>query len=390
MPKTLIFVASHRRHTKVADRLLGALAAHRKIELFSFDRGAVDHTVYSDPNVSHTSLGRITNGIAASRFFALARATWILYRAKRRIKDSDTIVLVDTLDLLVISWLCGLTRLPTVYDVSDIRPLQSSKSTLGRATRLIERLALKRVNLLVVTSPWFYWEYFACWQRFPNSALLIENKVGAGSVNHGSRPAFTNRIAWNGLLRCRVSANVLLDCLTASPMSLNPPLHLSLHGLLGGLGKVGPKLLKLPSCSYTGLYDPESLGALLSRSSFVWAVDFADGENSKWLLPNRLYEALAAGVPLIAVDGTATAEVVRRHSIGIVLPECTSEAVIRALENCNRETYELWLTNVNALQSRAVRGNEWTLVFDDVRRWGQLKLLPSEVDVGVVLSSDAT
>jgi succinoglycan biosynthesis protein ExoL len=366
--------------------MLGALAAHRTIELFAFDRGAVEHPVYSDPNVSHTSLGPISNGISASRVFSLVRATWILFRAKRRLKQSDTIVLVSTLELLVISWLCGLTRLPTVYDVSDIHPLQSSHSVIGRAMRWVERRALKRVKLLVVTSPWFYWEYFECWVRVKNSAVLIENKVGAGSVNHGPWPVLSNRIAWNGLLRCRVSALTLLECLKSSPKSL----HLTLHGSLDELGDLGPKLLEQPGVTYTGPYDPESLGTLLSASSFVWAVDFAAGENSKWLLPNRLYEALAAGVPLIAVDGTATAEVVRRYKIGIILPECTSQAVIHALENCDSATYAMWSANVQSLQFRAVRHDEWTLVFDDISRWGELKRLPNEIDVGVVLSSGPT
>src|SRR5450755_2041163 len=154
MAKTLIFVASHRRANKVADRMLGALAAHRKIELFSFDRGSVDHEVYSDANVSHTSLGPIRDGAAWSRLASLIRAAWILSRARRRIRDADTILLVNNLELLIIGWLCGLTRLPTIYDVADIHPLQLSKSIVGRLMRWLECRALKRVQLLVVTSPW--------------------------------------------------------------------------------------------------------------------------------------------------------------------------------------------------------------------------------------------
>src|SRR5450432_4102052 len=132
MPKTLIFVSNHRTASRVADRIIGALAAHRKVKLFSFDREVVDHPVYSDTNVSNTSLGRIKDGVAVSRLSSLVRATWILARAKRHIEDTDTVVLVNSLELLIISYLCGLTRLPTVYDVSDIHPLQLSKSIVGR------------------------------------------------------------------------------------------------------------------------------------------------------------------------------------------------------------------------------------------------------------------
>ena len=385
MSKTLIFVSSHQRHPKVADRMIAALAAHRKIELFSFERGAVENRVYSDPSVSHTSLGPIKDGVAVSRIFSLVHALWVLFRAKRRIKGSDTVVIVNTLELLLISWLCGLTRLPTIYDVADIHRLQLSKSIAGRCLRWLERRALKQVSLLVVSSPWFYWEYFAKWLGVPTPVILIENRVRFDLLQPDMRPTLSGRIAWNGLLRCQTSAIVLLKCLTSSPQSL----YLSLHGTLDRLGALAPKLLDRPNCLYTGPYDAEALGGLLSASSFVWAVDFAEGENSKWLLPNRLYEAIAAGLPLIAVDGTATAEVVRRYNIGIVLPECSVQAVMHALDSCSPEIYASWVANVHAQQRGALRRNEWTLIFDDASRWGELRHLPGEVNAGVVLPLDA-
>jgi succinoglycan biosynthesis protein ExoL len=70
-----------------------------------------------------------------------------------------------------------LTRLPTVYDVSDIHPLQLSKSVVGRLLRWLERRMLTRVQLIVVSSPWYYWEYYRRWLGVPKPALLIENKV---------------------------------------------------------------------------------------------------------------------------------------------------------------------------------------------------------------------
>jgi glycosyltransferase involved in cell wall biosynthesis len=384
MSKTLIFVSNHRSASRVADRMIGALAAHRRIELLSFDREMVDHPVYHDANVRHTSLGRIKGGVGLSRLYSFVRATWILARATRHIRHDDTVVLVNSLELLIISALCGLTRLPTVYDVSDIHPLQLSKSVVGRCMRWLERRTVRRVRLIVVTSPWFYWEYYRRWLRVPQAALLIENKVEPGPVNGQSRASFAKRIAWNGLLRCQTSAAVLLEWLTRAPDAV----HLSLHGTLDRLGAFGPRLISLPNCDYTGLYTPETLNALILKSSFVWAIDFSEAENSKWLLPYRLYSAIVAGVPVIAAEGSATAEVVRRQNIGIVLSECSAPALRQALDSCNPEMYRLWLKNVHELRDRALRHDEWKLVFEDVSRWGALKLLPSEIDVDVVFRSE--
>jgi len=240
------------------------------------------------------------------------------------------------------------------------------------------------VPLIVVTSPWFYWEYYRQWLRVPQAALLIENKVAPSSVNGQRPPVLAKRIAWNGLLRCQTSAAVLVEALSSAPDSV----HLSLHGTLDRLGALGRRLISLPNCSYSGPYAPEMLSALILKSSFVWAIDLSEGENSKWLLPYRLYSAVAAGVPVIAAADTATAEVVRLHQIGIVLRECTATALMQALEDCDAEMYALWLKNVHALRDRALRHDEWTLVFEDVNRWVALKRLPSEVDVDIVFRSE--
>ncbi len=379
----LIFVSSHRRHRKVADRLVGAVAAHRNIELLSFDRGSVDHPIYSDPAVTHNSLGPIDNGVSLSRLWALARALRVLRGVRARVSQGDTLVLANTFELLVLCWLSGLTRFPTIYDVADIHTLLLKRSWIGRGARWIERRALRHARLLIVSSPWFYWEYFLRWQRSDHAAVLIENRVEFRPRAADAQRAFTRRIAWNGLLRCQRSAAVLLECLTESPDAL----ELSLHGTLERLGQFGPELSAQPHCRYTGEYDPPALLSLLAESSFVWGVDFADDENSTWLLPNRLYESIAAGIPLIAVADSATGEVVRRYDIGMVLPACTPQALTQALRACSQEQYQRWLANIDALQARAVRRSEWTAVFAAQARWGALRFLPRAVDVGAVLAT---
>lgn len=381
-PRTLIFVSSHRQHKKVADRLIGAIAAGRKVVLFSFDRGDIPHPIYSHPNISHRSLGRVRNGFAMSRFLSLARAAVALSRATATLEDQNVLLLANTLETLIISWVAGLTRLPTIYDVADIHPLLLSKSIIGKMARAAERKIIQSVQVLVVSSPWFYWQYFASRQQICPGAVLIENKVGFSQAQRRGRKPLTNRVAWNGLLRCRTSAAVLLECMTSAPGSLS----LSLHGSLERIGDLGQSLSGHPDCTYTGQYDLSSIRELLAAASFVWAVDFADFENSTWLLPNRLYEAIASGVPLIAVDGSATAEVVRRYNIGIVLPECSPHAVLRALASCTSAQYETWVKNVDALGARSVRGKEWAEVFEGNEAWGDLRRLAPPIEVGVVLA----
>jgi len=379
--KRVIFVSSHRRHKKVADRIAGALAAQCQVDLYAFERGDVDDPVYSAARVSHISLGQVRDGVALSRIGSLLRTFWILRRARRRMRSEGTIVIANTTELLVLCWLSGLTRLPTIYDVADIHVLLLSRSIPGRLARWLERHAMRRARLLVVTSPWFYWEYFRRWQRVDRKALLIENRVAHGAGREVVEHRLSPRIAWNGLLRCRLSASVLLQCLSRVPA----PFHLSMHGSLARLDELGPLLAHSPNCTYTGPYRPESLGSLVADASFMWAVDYADGENSRWLLPNRLYEAIDAAIPLIAVQGSATGAVVQRYDIGIVLPECTSAALTRALGECAPARYDTWVRNMNGLKSRVQRGNDWQRVFEREGDVTGFMTLPEKEDVGVVL-----
>jgi len=296
------------------------------------------------------------------------------------------VVIANTLEVLLLGLFCGLTRLPTIYDVADIHVLLLSPSLKGRLARWLERQALKRVALLVVTSPWFFWEYFRARQNASNTALLIENKVSMPlrPLPQGGR--FRRKIAWNGLLRCRRSAAMLLECLRSAPGAF----HLSLHGRLSGLGEHGRMLLaESGNCSYTGSYQPDSLVSLLQDSSFMWAVDYAEGESSRWLLPNRLYEAIAAGLPLIAVDDSATGAVVSHYRIGMVLSDCTPQALLAAMDECTATVYAQWCANLAALRQYAERSDEWRRVFDDTASWNHLPFLPSAADVRLVLKPNA-
>jgi succinoglycan biosynthesis protein ExoL len=242
---------------------------------------------------------------------------------------------------------------------------------------------MRRAGLLVVTSPWFYWEYFRRWQRVERKALLIENRVRHDTRGQVVEHRLSPRIAWNGLLRCQRSASVLLQCLSGVPA----PFHLSMHGSLARLQELGPLLAHSPNCTYTGPYRLETLGTLVADASFIWAVDYADGENSRWLLPNRLYEAIDGAIPLIAIRDSATGAVVERYEIGIVLPDCTSAALTRALSECTPAEYDVWVRNMKALNSRAQRGNEWQRVFEQNGDWIALTTLPEKQDVNVVLQS---
>jgi glycosyltransferase involved in cell wall biosynthesis len=64
---------------------------------------------------------------------------------------------------------------------------------------------------------------------------------------------------------------------------------------------------------------PEDIPKLYQGVHLNWCLDLSDGLNSRLLLPNRIYEGGAMGVPALAENGTATGDYVLRKELGIVI-----------------------------------------------------------------------
>ena len=123
-----------------------------------------------------------------------------------------------------------------------------------------------------------------------------------------------------------------------------------------------------PHLRYEGPYrNPDDLARIYGDVHFAWAIDFFEaGLNSQWLLPNRLYEGCLHGAVPIAIDGTETAAYLRRHGLGVILPDARPETLRARLGGMTR-------LEIAALAER-VRDADETLFRSDAiecRRAGQ-------------------
>ena len=108
---------------------------------------------------------------------------------------------------------------------------------------------------------------------------------------------------------------------------------------------------KQPHLSFNGLISKSrGYGAIYGEVHFAWAIDFfEEGQNSKWLLPNRLYEGCRFGAVPIAMAGTETARFLTERRVGIFLHEATPEALVQ----------ELGAMSVGPLREVAGRGSQF-------------------------------
>ncbi len=74
--------------------------------------------------------------------------------------------------------------------------------------------------------------------------------------------------------------------------------------------------------------------------------------NHRYALPNKLFEYLAAGVPVIASDLPEISQIIQRFSVGCVVPPGNTKALAAALNRAvsNTELRQKWVTNTHEVQ----------------------------------------
>jgi succinoglycan biosynthesis protein ExoL len=162
---------------------------------------------------------------------------------------------------------------------------------------------------------------------------LLENQVleldGNEMLPVRTRPTGAPwRIGWFGAIRCRKS----LDLLSAFTRKMDGRFEVVLRGrpAYSEFEDFDGFVAREPFLRFEGPYrNPEDLAAIYGEVDFTWAIDFfEEGQNSRWLLPNRLYEGCRHGALPIVLDGTETARLALQRGVGIALADARPQTLL--------------------------------------------------------------
>ena len=301
-------------------------------------------------------LGRTADGMLAKRMLSLVCSLVGLASIAHHVRGAN-VILARNLEMLVLAVRarrCYAREAAVVYECLDIHRMLLSKR-LGEPLRLLESKLWREVDLLLTSSPAFIRHYFTP-RGFPSPIRLVENKVLiVGESDSGTTsvvrppPGPPWRIGWFGMIRCRKSLAILSSLAEVTGGAV----QIVIRGQPSGatFPDFDTVFAGLPRVRYAGPYrNPTDLASIYGDVHFNWAIDYYErGQNSAWLLPNRIYEGSLYGAVPIALAGVETGRWLAERAAGVVLDEPLEQQLVHFFRRLDRDGYATLVHGIEAL-----------------------------------------
>jgi hypothetical protein len=319
-----------------------------------FRRGAQPVTAID--GIPAIEIGRSGDGMLLKRALSVAAALANLKAVARHVLGAQVII-ARNLEMLVVAAHARRRYAPAarlVYECLDIHRMLLSGRLDGALLRLLESKFWREADLLLTSSPAFVRNYFAP-RGFAAPVRIVENKLLLIEDDHicmplPKRPAGPPwRIGWFGMIRCRRS----LDILSALAQAADGAVEVIVQGLPSGatFPDFDAVLANRPHVRYAGPYrNPSDLPIIYGDVHFVWAIDYYEsGQNSAWLLPNRIYEGTFYGAVPIGLAGVETGAWLSQRAVGVVLNEPLEEQLRGFFTSLDQDIYAKLAGAIGAL-----------------------------------------
>jgi succinoglycan biosynthesis protein ExoL len=194
----LVFFCSDIGETSTITRARQFIDEGYAVTVFGFRRGR--YNLDYAPVWSCVALGRTFDGKYCQRLQALLAALPVLFTHRHVLQAATAFYArnMDQLLLAILARLLVLSRAPLVYEVLDIPPILMRRSVVAAALRLVERIFLRLVRVLVLSSPGFHRGYYAAVQRYRGAWFLLENKLHPSIANLSPRPPASGPVRASG------------------------------------------------------------------------------------------------------------------------------------------------------------------------------------------------
>jgi glycosyltransferase involved in cell wall biosynthesis len=269
-------------------------------------------------------------------FFYVALYMHMFWRASRIPFD---VVHCHDLDTLPLGFVLGkLKRKPIVYDSHEsfMDMLEGSINPgLRRVLMGFENFLIRRVDLLITvgeklrqffvdrgarrTAVVGNWKILADYERTDEQNLVMRGSLGI--------PADAIVVTCITQLLQNRMIEELVEAIKPFP---------DVYAIIAGKGSLEPQVRKWaaenPRVIYPGFIHASEVPGYTCASDIIYCGFDPFNPNARFVAPNKLYEALAAGKPLISPDVGEIGDLIRRADCGVVTPDCSAASVREAIE----------------------------------------------------------
>lgn len=323
---------------RVRQEALALIAMGCRVRILAWDRDLKNPALecVEAVEVERVFLPSVHGRGTAQLFYYARLYLKMMWRAWRSRWD---VIHCHDLDTLPIGFLLGkLKRKPVVYDAHEsfTDMLVGSVHPWVRRTLLhLENFLIRRVSLLITVGEKLRRHFIergarrtavvGNWKRLQEYDRTEEQNREVRRRLAIPEQAFTV-VCITQLLKDRKLEELL------AAVDRCPDVYVIIGGKGAMEGLVRQYAAKNSRIVYAGFAKAAEIASYTCAANVVYYGFDPDNPNARFSAPNKLYEALAAGRPLITGDFGEIAEVVRQGSCGIVLPKYGAAEIQEAVE----------------------------------------------------------
>lgn len=247
------------------------------------------------------------------------------------------VVVTTTLDMLLITRLMTLFRGYDIrYLVRDLHSLQLAAGILPRLVRHIERILLRNVQKVLVTSPKFASEYYD--HIYSGEILVLENvpqKAVWTEFQRRPRSDGVFVIGFVGILRYKESLFTLIETVERMHREGRRIKVVFAGGSLASdLTAIQAKISIPELFEFSGPYEySKDIKRLYQDLDLIYAVYDENNLNCQIAMPNKFYESIISRIPLLVAANTFVGEQTAKYGIGAVVSLSEADNLYNLLQS---------------------------------------------------------
>lgn len=251
------------------------------------------------------------------RFFYIPILFFELNKRVSKVLKYNGTVFITTFDLLLVLNLIKFInkKIKIIYQIRDLSKIQLSKKYISRIFSFIETILLKKISLLIVTSPKFYDSYYE--SIYSGNYIVLENIPNIEIWKNFQKKLQCNvlTIGFIGIIRYKPSLMSLIRA-----VEINNGNNISVNVIFAGGGDVEDlkeAVVKKENFKFFGAYEySKDIKTLYGKIDIIYAVYDNNDLNCQLAMPNKFYESIITKTPIIVASNTYVASLVEKLRIG--------------------------------------------------------------------------